>query len=186
MTETRNEDLQSIGQSQLASIREMVAALECDYERLDELREMCNDYNPSAGHPDDENYDEDAEDDPNAPTWPQRFTEEAAELQALEAAAGDCKDQDDAEMRIFNNPLEITFRTRWMERRDPVERDDWIEACILLATGGPAVRIIVKLQNDEPHFAYLQVQDWGTPWTDYREEGIGELLMKYVSVFSFE
>ena len=36
---------------------------------------------------------------------------------------------------------------------------------ILLSTGGPAVRITGPLnQWDEPDDAFLQCQDWGTPW----------------------
>jgi hypothetical protein len=38
---------------------------------------------------------------------------------------------------------------------------------ILLATGGPAVRIVGELDQGEPSRAWLEVQDWFTPWTEY-------------------
>jgi len=60
------------------------------------------------------------------------------------------------------------------------------EFCILLSTGGPALRIMGELdEHCQPTRAYLQYQDWGTPWTDYYETGIGEVLLKWASVFYF-
>ena len=40
-------------------------------------------------------------------------------------------------------------------------------------------------EHCQPTRAYLQYQDWGTPWTDYYETGIGEVLLKWASVFYF-
>lgn len=172
MTDTREDNLQEIAQIALGSIRDMVAALECDRERLGELRKQCDDYDPGTI----------AEKLKGsiAEQWAVDHPAEANELAALEKSA------DEARERIQADPLSIEYRTGWMSRRETVERDDWAEACILLATGGPAVRIIVELHDGEPHRAYLQVQDWGTPWTEYYEEGIGELLMTYVAVFCSE
>lgn len=164
MTDTREKNLQKIGKSALSSIRYMVAALECDYDRLADLRDMKDECDAGTSLTEDD----------------------ADELATLESDAGDCKDQDEARERIQEDPLSIEFRTGWMTGREVVEREDWAEAKILLATGGPAVQIIVELNDGQPHRAYLQVQDWGTPWTDYYEEGIGELLMAYVNVFCFE
>ena len=60
-------------------------------------------------------------------------------------------------------------------------RSDWHTPCdnntinpveykILLCTGGPAVQITgVLSQYGDPETAIVQFQDWGTPWTDYRE-----------------
>ena len=56
---------------------------------------------------------------------------------------------------------------------------------ILLGAGGPAIRIIGELnQHCEPTTAILQSQDWGTPWTDYRDAD-DEVMLKYVSHFYF-
>jgi hypothetical protein len=158
------QNLADIGKSATSCIRDMIAALECNYDRLEELRDERN-------------------------TWCQEYAlakwdeDLADELATLEADAGDCKDRDDAETRIQQDPLSIEFRTGWTTDRQDFT---WDEACILLSTGGPAVRILVELENGEPHRAYLQTQDWGTQWTDYYEEGIGELLTKYVNVFCWE
>ncbi len=52
-------------------------------------------------------------------------------------------------------------------------------------TGGPATRIIGELnEHGEPTRARLQVQDWGTPWTDYRG-GDQETLLTYARCFYF-
>jgi hypothetical protein len=44
---------------------------------------------------------------------------------------------------------------------------EWEEFNILLSTGGPAVRIMGELRYGEPYRAWLEVQDWFTPWTQY-------------------
>jgi hypothetical protein len=55
---------------------------------------------------------------------------------------------------------------------------------ILLSTGGPASRIQGELSNGEPRRAWLEVQDWGTPWTQYF--GIKQdTLLAYARCFYF-
>ena len=58
---------------------------------------------------------------------------------------------------------------------------------ILLACGGPAVRIVGNLDvYDEPEDAALQCQDWLTPWTDVattKEEDAA--LLRYAKQFYF-
>lgn len=55
---------------------------------------------------------------------------------------------------------------------------------LLLATGGPAVRIVGDLDdNCEPETARLEVQDWGEPWTEVARDT--EALMAYVRCFYF-
>lgn len=75
--------LQDIGKSAAQSIAEMVAALECDYDRLEELREIRD------------------------------VVEIAEELVELETAAGECESRDDAEQRIQEDPLSIEVRSGW-------------------------------------------------------------------------
>lgn len=163
--DTKHAALMKIGKNALASIREMVAALECDYDRLEELREAVKSDEFRTSEEDDE---------------------ERSELADLEEAAGECKSREDAEQRIHEDPLSIEVRSGWVELSDFREGLTPEEFNILLTTGGPAVRIMGELQNGEPTRAYLQVQDWGTPWTDYYESGIGDTLMTYVRCFCFD
>jgi hypothetical protein len=154
--------LQEIGKSAFAALAEMVAALECDYERLEELREALK-----------------AEGLINA--------EAREELHALESAAGDCKDREDAEQRIHEDPLSIEVRSEWYTPGTLTAADASTPAefRILLGTGGPAVRIIGELDaNAEPKSARLQAQDWFLPWTDYRDAD-EETLLTYCRCFYF-
>lgn len=104
-------------------------------------------------------------------------------VDALRAEVGDCKDEDDARQRIQEDPLSIEYRSGWVTDKDEMKA---AEVCILLAYGGPAVRIMVEINGEgEPTKAKLQVQDWGTPWADYHEDATDEILMAYVGVFYF-
>jgi hypothetical protein len=166
------DKLQEIGRCALASIREMVAALECDYDRLQELRDERDAYDPG---------DEETSAGPD--TWAEANPDEAEELAELEKEAGDCEDRDDAEQRIQEDPLSLQFRSGWCSSKADMEPEEFE---LLLSTGGPAVRILGELSGGEATRAILQVQDWGTPWTDYYEPGIGEVLMTYCGVFCFD
>lgn len=157
---TDNASLSEIGTNALASVLALVAALECDYDRLNELRE-------SADSP-----------------------EEIEELKALEEAASGCDvnypcdDRDDAEQRIHEDALSVQVRSDWHNVGDDAELAEY---CILLTTGGPAVRIIGELRDGEPHSAILQVQDWGTPWTEHVTTGDEhKALLAYAGCFFFE
>lgn len=153
--------LQATGECAASSLAEMVAALECDYDRLEELREM--------------------RDDGTDATMDDSDREELAELTA---AAGDCESREDAQERIQEDPLSVEvsdgFYTAGGESDGP---SDFI---ILLGTGGPATRIIGELCDNEPYRARLQVQDWFTPWTDYRGDAISsDDLLTYCQQFYF-
>ena len=138
--------------AQYESIQEMLAAVEVDYDRLEALRE-------------EDELDED----------------DKAELVELEAAAGDCTDRDDAEQRIFEDPLEVQTRSGWHGVGATKEADE--EFYILLCTGGPAVRIMGELnEHGEPEKAWLEHQDWGTPWTRYHPAD-SDVLVKYAGYF---
>jgi hypothetical protein len=58
------------------------------------------------------------------------------------------------------------------------------EFMILLCTGGPAVRIVGELNRGEPCRAWLEYQDWGTPWTRYFGAD-SDTLCQYASQFCF-
>ena len=103
-------------------------------------------------------------------------------LAALEAAAGDCADEDDARQRIQDDPLSVEVRSDWASPGEPLEPSEFM---ILLCTGGPAVRIVGELNRGEPCRAWLEYQDWGTPWTRYFGAD-SDTLCQYASQFYFE
>lgn len=138
-------------------IAEMVAALECDYDRLEALQDQ-----------------EEMDDD------------ERQELEDLKAAAGECQDRDDAEQRIQEDPLEIAVRSDWYAPGSAGEDISPTEYLILLSTGGPACRIIGDLgQHGQPESATLQHQDWYEGWQDYTDEVDESILLTYAQQFYF-
>ena len=160
----------------------MVAALECDYERLNELKEARADLEnevrecPDKGDPRSEALQALAD-------WDEENSEE---LKALTEAAGDSTDREDAEQRIHEDPLSVQVRSDW---HDPGNKEGAKggQFEILLCTGGPACRIIGEL-NDycEPESARIEHQDWGTPWQNYplnREEE--KTVLTYCRCFWF-
>jgi hypothetical protein len=78
------------------------------------------------------------------------------------------QDEDDAEKareEIQEGPLSVQVRSGW---HDPNGESEAEEFEILLSTGGPALRIRGDLsEHKEPSRAYLETQDWGTPWTQF-------------------
>lgn len=154
---TANRNLDDIGRDAYHSIAKMTTALECNYDRLEELTDRMTD-------PDDTLTDD-----------------ELIEMTELLADAGECESADAARERIFEDPLSIEVRSAWTELGEPLHADEY---CILLTTGGPAVRITGELCDGEPRDARLQVQDWGTPWMDYLDVE-PNVLMTYVSQFYF-
>jgi len=159
-----SQKLQDIGRSTFESIAEMVAALECDYDRLEELRREKSVF---------------AED--HDPQYRWEDSDEAAELAELEEAAGDCESREDAERRISEDPLSIELEGKWSLGEEPTAD----KAYILLGTGGPATRIVCELDdNMEPHRAWIQAQDWFLPWTDY-VGGDSDTLLTYCRCFYF-
>lgn len=171
--------LQDIGKSAFESIAEMVAALECDYDRLDELkaqRMAWLEENPSKFL------------DPNDTrnNWGLACPDEAEELAELSEAAGECKSREDAEQRIMEDPLSLQMRGDWYAYdTEPADAAKPVEFELLLGTGGPATRIIGELDDHgQPTRARLQTQDWFLPWTDYID-GDSETLLTYCRCFYF-
>lgn len=175
MPDTKERDLQEIGRSAFESIADMVAALECDYDRLNELRQERADLQSEA---DDDTNAAKAEARVALAEWIQENQEE---LDLLQSEAGECEGREDAEQRIQEDPLSLEVRSGWTVLGVPLVAEEFN---ILLATGGPAVRIIGELDGSEPRRARLEVQDWFTPWTEY----IGasqDVLLTYCQQFYF-
>lgn len=154
-----DESLKETGRCAAANIVEMVAALECDYDRLEELKEFL-----------------DAEGLMNP--------EARQELHELQLAAGECKDMDEARQRIEEDALSVEVRGDWCSIGAMDELKQPTEFKILLSTGGPASQIRGELENGEPTRAWLEVQDWGAPWTRYFDIE-QDTLLTYARVFYF-
>lgn len=92
--------------------------------------------------------------------------------------------REDARQAIDERPLSVEVRSGL--ETDPAKFKP-AEYNILLATGGPAVRIIGKLdQYNEPETAELQFQDWGTPWIGvYQSEEETSILLQFAQCFTF-
>jgi hypothetical protein len=86
---------------------------------------------------------------------------------------------EEARTAIEQDPLSIEVRSDW---HDIGGQGESAEYCILLSTGGPAVRIVGDLEGTNgPSSARLEVQDWGTPWTEYPCDE--DVLLTYANVF---
>lgn len=169
---TSEDSLKETGRGAAAAIVEMVAALECDYDRLDEMRNLRD----AAVHGD----------MADRQAW---NAEDADEFLELEKAAGECSDREEAERRIQEDALSVEVRSDWIEAQNwDRAREDHaapVEFKILLTTGGPAVRIRGELdESGQPDRAWLEVQDWGTPWTRYFDIE-QDTLLAYARCFYF-
>jgi hypothetical protein len=172
--ESKENHAQDQAAAQYESIIRMLAALTCDYDRLEELRDE-RDSSAFASRAGLEN--------PvlNGEWWEDHYQNEAEELAQLEGAAGECTDQDDALQRIMEDPLEVQVRSDWTTPGEELESNEFM---ILLCTGGPAVRIVGELNMGEPCRAWIEYQDWGTPWTRYCGAS-SDNLCQYASNFFF-
>lgn len=86
--------------------------------------------------------------------------------------------------RILEDALSVEVRSDWYTLDEDSDRSP-AEYCILLSTGGPATRIIGKLDRYcEPETARLEAQDWFQPWTEYRG-GDQDVLLAYARCFYY-
>lgn len=168
------------------TICEHVAALECDRERLEELRderEALQDevdaIDKAADLDDDEQGHLDA-----LKEWDEENAEELKELEAASKIDGEEVDEEQARERIEESPLSVEVRGDW--HAPGAEEESPSEFCILLSTGGPALRLLGELdEHCQPTRAWLEHQDWGTPWTHYYIQDGADTLLKWASVFYF-
>lgn len=180
MTTEQQERLSEVGKSALSSLREMVAALEVDRDLLADLRRERAALVETVSAEDTDDPDSD-EAQIALELWEETHAEELADLEAATRIDGDEVTEEEARERIQEDALSVRI---YGERVD----GEWqtTEAEILLSTGGPASRIMVELdESGDAHRAYLQVQDWFTPWTDHYEPDMADICLKYASCFYF-
>ena len=172
-----DDRLKETGRAAYAAIEEMVDALNVDYERLEELREERQAFLDQLAES--ESATERGRISDEFKEWKEAYEDE---LKELDAASNDCEDREDAERRIHEDALSVEVRTGWYSIG---KRPDSFEFSILLTTGGPAVRIVGELDDSrEPCRAWLEVQDWGTPWTRYYDAAQA-VLLAYARCFCF-
>jgi hypothetical protein len=174
---SNNDQAKQQAEAQLQSILFMVEALNCNYDRLEELQEERDDLESAI---DDAEEQGDTDDARNAlDFW---VKENGEELQELRDEAGECKDRDEALERITDDALEVAVRSGWSTPGE-LEAEEYN---ILLCTGGPAVRIRGELSEyKEPESAWLEYQDWGTPWEVLRLGADEDAVLTYARCFFF-
>lgn len=92
---------------------------------------------------------------------------------------------DKAREAILEDALGVLVRSDWVA--PGAENFPVAEFSILLATVGPACRLIGTLDRGEPYSVSMEWQDWGTPWTPVRltrEEQ--EACLEYAGQFCWE
>lgn len=169
-----------------STIAELVAALECDYDRLEELRDEKQVFLDELGDKDTSEADRVRNENALA-VWNMDNGDEFAELITAATLDGEvCKDADAACERIQESPLSVEVRSDWHSPGDPSDNSCG-EFRILLSTGGPALQLRGELDPyRQPSRAWLEYQDWGTPWTEYHGEGCEhETLLTFCQQFYF-
>lgn len=178
----RNDPNSAAGQAdaQMCSIREMVAALDVDYDRLEELRDFLEEtHADQAGSATfSEWLEADWKEDDYA-------LDERNEYVELLAAAGERESSDDAEDRIREDALSVEVRSGWYSPHRYGDDDEPAEFRIVLCTGGPHVEIRGGLNNGSPVDAYLHYKDWGTCGDRVNKKGDRDTLIRYASIFFF-
>ena len=192
-TTTAFDHARNNAQEHAAGIARLMAALEVDYDELDELKSNAQDLRDELADTHTE-LDEliqvinaDAEDEEKelqldeycqlnerAAELTNNLRATADELADLQINAGDFTDRDAVETELYEYPLEVTVRSGWESIGEPLEATEY---AILLSTGGPAARIRGELDEDgTPTRAWMEAQDWGTPWTDIHTDYDDALL----------
>ena len=90
-------------------------------------------------------------------------------------------DEEKAREAISEGAYGVEVRSDWTTPGHELKASEYT---VLLAGGGPAVRIIGELEEfNQPYTARLEYQDWFTPWEEFivvEDEGRNALL-KYAS-----
>ena len=77
--------------------------------------------------------------------------------------------------------MSVDVRSGWTRPGEDLTADEF---CILLCTGGPAVRIMGELRGGAPRRAWLEYQGRDTPWTQYFGAS-SATLCEYAGYFFF-
>lgn len=155
-TETHYAEQQAQAQvaAIVAAIVAAMTAYNCDYDRLEELRDERATWleeNPGRFL------------EPNDPRdggrWYLAHPDEAEELDELRLQAGEYESQEDAEEAINEMPLSIEVRSAWTTldegKLTPAEYR------IVLCTGGPHVELVGDLDShNEPERVRVLYKDW--------------------------
>jgi len=120
----------------------------------------------------------------NGQAWLETITDQLARLKAA------CRDSDDAyetiREEILESPLSVEVRSDWQPMGQPLQASQF---CILLSTGGPALRIVGDLGLFNcPENSRLEIQDWGTPWQELPQAAnaaTGAILDAWAAQFYF-
>jgi hypothetical protein len=178
----------------MTSIIEYVAAAGLDYDRLEELREEKAALVDYLGDCEEAYKFHDSDNTKSTPEWDNLKDarkaladweeENAEELEQLEVEAGDNTDAEQARERLTESILDLQVRSDW---HAPGEESEPTDFAILLSTGGPALRIRGELgRYNQPERAWLEYQDWGTPWTEYYGENLDtDALLAFAAYFYF-
>ena len=104
------------------------------------------------------------------------------EREATEEERERYHDANEAMDAISEDPLSVEVRSDWFT---PGEEAEPGEFRILLCTGGPAVQIRGEIgPYGQPDRAWLEFQDWFTPWTELITTGADhDALLTYARQF---
>lgn len=106
--------------------------------------------------------------------------------QALAAEDYDCFDVGAAIDQLSYEATSVAYSLRVRDAwRDPgAKGDEAVEYELILAGGGPSIRMWGDLQDGEPTTAELQASSWGIPWT--RVPGTEEnILLDFARLFYY-
>lgn len=87
---------------------------------------------------------------------------------------------EEAMLRIQEDPLSVEVSGTWAWGDVP-ESDTFV---VLLSTGGPACRIVAKHDTKVITDAWMEVQDWFTPWT--RVPSNEPVLLRYMDALGLD
>lgn len=181
MTHETENHAKTQAAAQYQGIATMLVALNCDFDRLEELRDerenLVYDLNEATNTAGASQTMQDAE-----KALAQWDEENAQELNNLEHEAGKYTDADEVREALQNDPLSVEFRSGWTLYGDTATPEEFR---IVLCTGGPAVQIRGELDvHGAPYRAWLEYQDWGTPWMQFFDADQNTLLA-YCQEFIF-
>jgi hypothetical protein len=176
-------------ESWASDIAEKVAALNVDFDRLEELTDERADLcaalidaeNDVKAYPGDASFEDELR---IARAGLKEWDEDnAQELADLKEAAGEYESADDVRERIFEDALSVEVRADWhAPGSEDMKATDFR---VLLTWGGPSVQLRGEINEyGEPERAWLEYQDWGTTWARYFDAS-QDTLLSYARCFYF-